>query len=444
MTTSAVSGGEHGLEVAEARAAAARVVATVLEEGRSLTSALPPQLAKVRSARARAAAQDLAYNTLRFALRLQPLLESLLDRPLKRKDAELQALLLVGLTQLLELDTPAHAAVASTVAACSLLDRDWAKGFCNAVLRRADRERLALLARRDQIAHAHPGWLVDALETQWPADAAQVLAAGNRAPPMTLRVNVHKRSRVEALARLETAGLPARPCDFASAGIRLDRPCDTQAIPGFADGELSVQDEAAQFAVTLLDLQPGLSVLDACAAPGGKTAQLLESQVDLGRVLALDVDAERCRLLSSTLRRLGLAASVKTADATTPAAWWDGRPFDRILLDAPCSATGVIRRHPDIKHLRTPADIERLTLLQDRLLQALWPLLAPGGILLYITCSMLPAEGSERIAAFLAREPGARALPLAAEWARSVPHGLQILPGDHDMDGFYYACLVHG
>ncbi|HAZ60219.1 MAG TPA: 16S rRNA (cytosine(967)-C(5))-methyltransferase [Gammaproteobacteria bacterium] len=431
-----------------ARAAAARVVAAVLFERRSLATALPRELAQLHAAQSRAAAQDLAYNTLRFAQRTRLLLPRLLERPLKRRDGLLEALLLVGLTQLLELGTPAHAAVASTVEAAGLIERDWARGLCNAVLRRADRERAALQQSLllDPVArHAHPGWFIDALETAWGADAAdRILAAGNRPPPMTLRVNQRLATRERVAAELAEAGFATSPCRWADAGLRLVEPVDIAALPGFADGRISVQDEAAQLAAVLLDPRPGQRVLDACAAPGGKTAQIAEREAALAQLVAVEVDPRRTRLIDDTLRRLRLPASVVTADAAAVASWWDGRPFDRILLDAPCSGTGVIRRHPDIKHLREPADIPRLAEQQARLLDALWPLLAPGGQLVFVTCSVLPAEGDAVVADFLSRQAAARVLPVAADWGLPTRHGRQLLPGNpDDTDGFFHACLAH-
>jgi len=430
-----------------ARAAAARVVAAVLIDGRSLATALPRELSRLHAAPSRAATQDLAYNTLRFTHRMRFLLPRLLERPLKRRDGEVEALLLVGLTQLLELGTPAHAAVASTVEACGLIDRDWARGLCNAVLRRADRDRDALTRAIDldaEARHAHPAWFIEAVQAAWGEAATAILAAGNRPPPMTLRVNRRAGSREEAAARLERAGLRTSPCRWAADGLRLAAAADTAALPGFADGGISVQDEAAQLAADLLDLAPGLRVLDACAAPGGKTAHIAEREPQLAELVAVEQDAQRARLIDDTLRRLRLSARLVTADATEVAGWWDGRPFDRVLLDAPCSGSGVIRRHPDIKHLRRAEDIARLAARQARLLDALWPLLAPGGRLVYVTCSVLPQEGDDVIVGFLARQPAARALPITTGWGQATAHGRQILPGSpDDTDGFFHACLTH-
>jgi 16S rRNA (cytosine967-C5)-methyltransferase len=429
-----------------ARAAAARIVAQVLNEGRSLATALPQELARLHARESRAAAQDLACNTLRYAHRTRFLLPRLVPRPLKRRDGVLEALLLVGLTQLLELGTPAHAAVASTVEATGLIDRDWARGLCNAVLRRADRERQALedaVLQAPEAALAHPAWLIEDLESAWGEAARGVFEAGNRPPPMTLRVNRRETSREELAARYAAAGLATLPCCWAIDGLRLADPRDVASLPGFADGQLSVQDEAAQLAVDLLDLEAGLRVLDACAAPGGKTAQIAEREPALAALVAVEQDPRRAGLIEDTLRRLRLSARVHTADAAAVETWWDGQPFDRILLDAPCSGTGVIRRHPDIKHLRRPEDIPPLAERQMRLLGALWPLLAPGGRLVYVTCSVLPAEGDEVIAGFLAREPTAGVLPIAAGWGRPTRHGRQLLPGDaDDTDGFFHACLT--
>jgi 16S rRNA (cytosine967-C5)-methyltransferase len=438
---------EASTDPAVSRAAAARVVAAVLGEGRSLATALPAELLRLHAARMRGATQDLSYNTLRFAHRLRPLLECLLERPLKRRDADIEALLLVGLTQLLELRTPPHAAVASTVDACGLLGKDWARGLCNAVLRRADRERARLegiTAANPEALHAHPRWLVEALRQAWGSHAEAVLEAGNRQPPMTLRVNRQAATREAVAAHLEQAGFPVRDCRWSGDGLRLVRPVDTAAMPGFVDGLFSIQDEAAQLAIGLLALAPGQRVLDACAAPGGKTAHIAEAEPALRELVAIEQDPQRTRLIEDGLRRLRLAATVRTGDAGQPADWWDGQPFDRILLDAPCSASGVIRRHPDIKHLRSAADIPRLASEQQRLLEALWPLLAPGGRLVYVTCSVLPAEGEEVIASFLRDHSEARSVLPAVEWGLETLHGRQTLPGDaDDLDGFFYACLEH-
>ncbi len=425
----------------DCRAAAARVVAEVALEGRSLSDALPRWQERV-PARDRPLLQELAYGTLRWHGRLQALLDRLLQRPFKRKDGDLEALLRVGLYQLLHTRIPDHAAVAATVAATAALGKGWARKLCNAVLRRFLREREALLAEadRDDAARlAHPPWLLEMLQAAYPDRWREIATAANERPPMTLRINRLRGDRDTYRKRLEAEGISARPGRFGPDALVLERPVDVARLPGFEAGEASVQDEAAQLAAILLDPAPGDRVLDACAAPGGKSAHLLERQPELAELVALDADEARLGRLEQNLARLGLDATVARGDAAAPEQWWDGRPFQRILLDAPCSATGVIRRHPDIKLLRRPDDIDALATLQGRILDALWPLLEAGGMLLYATCSILPRENHEQLQAFLARHDDAREEPIEAAWGHAVAVGRQILPGEDEMDGFYYA-----
>ncbi len=388
------------------------------------------------------ALRETTLGTLRWQPRLDALVDLMLERPLKGRDRALRVLLWVALYQLGHMRRPAHAVVAEAVEAAAGLGRPWAKGLVNALLRRYGREREALEAALGSEAArlAHPPWLLEAFRRAWPEDWEAIARAGNRRPPMTLRVHAGRISRQAYLERLAGAGLPARPHARAPRALVLERPVPVTRLPGFAEGLVSVQDAAAQLAAPLLDPRPGQRVLDACAAPGGKAAHLLEAQPDL-ELLALDADAARAERLRGTLARLGLTARVRVADAGAPADWWDGRSFHRILLDAPCTGTGVIRRHPDIKLLRRPGDAAALAAGQRRLLEALWPLLAPGGKLVYATCSVLPEEGEAQIAAFLARHADARAAAPAWPFARRLGQGVQILPGTEEMDGFYYACL---
>ncbi len=425
------------------RALAARVLVKVLDEGRSLSTALPPALEQAAPAD-RALLQALCYGSLRWQPRLEALLGQLLQQPLKAREREVHALLLLGLFQLLEMDLPQHAAVDTTVEAARALKKEWAVRLVNGVLRNFLRRRETLLAALEAdpvAAFAHPRWLVQALREAWPDDWQRVLAANNARAPMTLRVNRRRLARTDYLARLAEAGIEAEAHPHAPDALVLATPCDVHALPGFDDGLVSVQDAAAQLAADLLDLRPGQRVLDACAAPGGKTGHMLEREAGLSEVVALDADAGRLRRVDENLQRLGLAATLLAADAGDPEAWWDGRPFDRILLDAPCSATGVIRRNPDIKALRRADDIGALASEQGRLLDALWPLLAHDGMLVYATCSVLPAENHRQVAAFLARRDDAEERPIGASWGRACVHGRQILPGAAEMDGFYYACL---
>ena len=425
------------------RLAAARALTAVLSGKASLGSSLPPQLDKVEH-HDRALAQDLAFGAARWQPRLQLLADKLLEKPFKAADKDVEALLLIGLYQLLHSRIPEHAAIGETVGCAGALKKPWAKGLLNAVLRRAQREHETLFAEldRDPVLHtAHPRWLQKRLKADWPEHWQAICTANNEHPPLILRVNRRHGSRDAYLEELRSAGLAAEPCTFSRDGVRLLQPCDVTTLPGFKEGRVSVQDEAAQLAADLLELAPGQRVLDACAAPGGKTCHLLEVEPGLGEVVAVDLEAKRLARVRENLDRLHLEATLIAADGRATGAWWDGQPFQRILLDAPCSATGVIRRHPDIKLTRKPEDIPALAQLQGELLDALWPTLAPGGILLYATCSVLPTENSETIAAFLARTPDAQEVAIAGEFGLQPAHGRQLLPQLDGHDGFYYAKL---
>ncbi|MGH8381483.1 16S rRNA (cytosine(967)-C(5))-methyltransferase RsmB [Pseudomonas sp.] len=426
------------------RLAAARALAAVLSGKASLNSSLPAQLDKVE-VRDRGLTQDLAFGTARWQPRLSALAERLLQKPFKSADADVEALLLVGLYQLLYTRVPAHAAIGETVGCADKLKKPWAKALLNAVLRRAQRESSAILAEleRDPLVRtAHPRWLQKSLKAFWPQQWEAICAANNAHPPMILRVNRRHHSRQAYLELLREAGLEASACQYSADGILLAQACDVRGLPGFEQGWISVQDEAAQLAADLLDLAPGQRVLDACCAPGGKTCHLLEAEEKLDAVVAIDLEAKRLTRVRENLDRLGLDAQLIACDARDTANWWDGKGFQRILLDAPCSATGVIRRHPDIKMTRQADDIPALAALQGELLDALWPTLEVGGILLYATCSTLPTENTEVIEAFLARTPGARELDLATQAGLRQPHGRQLLAQEGGHDGFYYAKLI--
>lgn len=426
------------------RLAAAKALAAVLNGKASLNSSLPTQLDKVED-RDRGFTQDLAFGTARWQPRLSALAAKLLQKPFKAADADVEALLLVGLYQLLYTRVPAHAAIGETVGCADKLKKPWAKALLNAVLRRAQRESEALLTELEHdpvVRTAHPRWLQKSLKAFWPEQWEAICAANNAHPPMILRVNRRHHSRDAYLQLLTTAGINATPCVYSVDGIVLEAATDVRSLPGFAEGWISVQDEAAQLAADLLDLAPGQRVLDACCAPGGKTCHILEVQQDLAGVVAVDLEAKRLVRVRENLARLGLSAELIAADGRDTATWWDGKPFQRILLDAPCSATGVIRRHPDIKLTRQPDDIAALAVLQGELLDALWPTLEVGGILLYATCSTLPTENTEVIEAFLARTSGARELDLATTAGIKQPHGRQLLAQEGGHDGFYYAKLI--
>jgi 16S rRNA (cytosine967-C5)-methyltransferase len=418
---------------AQVRAVAAQLVARVLDERVAVDELLAT--AEV-AARDRALLAALVFGALRWHYRLEWQAARLLSKPLEREQSALAALLRVGLLQLQELRIPEHAAVSATVDATVLLGLRSARGLVNAVLRRFQREREQLQRAQlqaEEARFAHPRWLIEAVRADHPAAWQAVLDANNAPAPMWLRVNLLRTTRAAYLAQLEQAGLSAEPAPDVACALRLAEPAGVETLPGFAAGEVSVQDLSAQRAADLLDLEPGQRVLDACAAPGGKTGHILEVMEGRGDVWAVDRDAARLRRVRDNLDRLRLAATLTVGDATAPTDWWDGKPFDRILIDAPCSATGVIRRHPDIKVLRRPADVERAIALQARLLGALWPLLAAGGRLLYATCSVLKAENEAQIAAFRATEPTIEASTDVAS--------LQLLPEEARGDGFYYAWL---
>lgn len=425
-----------------ARAAAAIAVGEVIGKGRSLREALAEVLVRLPESRERAFAQALAFETCRWYPRQRMRLAGLMSRPIKREESVVQALLACGLTQLLELGSPEHAAVAATVEVTRELGKPWATGLVNAVLRNAQRHRADLLESasrdRNELGLAHPAWLIERIRVDWPEQADAIFEAANTQAPLWLRVNRARSSRDAQIAALTELGAAAHP--HLPDAIRLPPGTTPAAVAGLESGECSVQDAAAQLCAELMDLKPGQRVLDACAAPGGKAAHMLEQQPTL-ELLAIDSDAVRLERVASGLRRLGLDARLLAADAAATGDWWDGRPFARILLDAPCSGTGVIRRHPDIKLLRRPEDIAAQAALQRRLLDALWPLLEPGGRLVYATCSILREENAQQVAAFLARHSDARALPVPEWFGDESGAGRQNLPGRLQMDGFFYACL---
>ncbi len=424
---------------AASRLAAVLALTDVLARGRALDQALEQRLAKLQDPRDRGLASEIAYGVLRRRNSLLKIANGLLRQPFKARDLDVECLLLAGLYQLRELRVPAHAAVSETVAASRLLRKDWARGLLNAVLRNYQRNAAGRAVDTPEELD-FPNWLTQRLQKAWPEHWRDSLQASNRHPPMVLRVNGARVKREAYALQLAAAGITARPMATAPDALRLDQPTPVENLPGFDDGLVSVQDSAAQLAARLLDPQPGDRVLDACAAPGGKTCHLLELESGI-HLTAVDKGEQRLGPLRSNLERLGLNARVLDSDLTRSDGPWNDQPYQRILLDAPCSATGVIRRHPDIKWLRREEDIAKLALTQDRILDNLWLSLAPGGLLLYATCSLLAEENQLRIQAFLQRTADAHEAPLEVDWGRAAPHGRQILVGDADMDGFYY-CLL--
>ncbi|MCE9632614.1 MAG: 16S rRNA (cytosine(967)-C(5))-methyltransferase RsmB [Methylophilales bacterium] len=411
---------------------AAQVVAKVLS-GRNLNQALDEARQPDFTPQQRGIMQDLSYGTLRWLSRLQALLSALLDRPLD--DERVHYLLLVALYQLEYSKNASHAVVDHAVQAAATLNKPWVKGLVNGVLRNFLRQRETLnqnLSQKPSIQLAYPQWWVNKLQKQYPDDWEAMLKVGNQHPPMTLRINIRKTKRNDYLQQLMKEGIDAHL--VGEFGLILEKPLPVEKLPGFSQGLLSVQDLGAQFAAPMLDVKAEMRVLDACSAPGGKAAHLLElADIEL---LALDSDEMRLQKVSGTLQRLGLKARVKAGDAAKPETWWNGVPFDRILADVPCTASGIVRRHPDIKWLRREADIASFCAQQNAILHSLWSTLAKGGKLLYATCSVFEEENHQQIQAFLASTADAKTLNL---WEGLGQSG-QLLPCD-EHDGFFYALI---
>ena len=455
--------GKNKPELLSARAAASNIVQNCVLSGVSLGSLLPRYLEQTKPEQ-RALAQEISFGVLRWYYRLNPLLNSMLSKPLRGKKKSLHYLLLVGLYQIIYLDKVDYAVVKETVNSCAEIQQAWAKGLVNAILRRFIREQEALCAPLDHSyssRFAYPEWLIAAIKNSWKdsqysglqyglqSSIEDILSAGNQRPPMALRLNAgfdlkHYKEKLQA------EGIAFSEPHISVSGqmlehiVVLDKPLSVDKLPLFSQGALSVQDGAPQLAAALLAPQPDELVLDACAAPGGKTMHLFEYQKALKKVVALDVSSERLQRVEENRSRLNIPdnkLTLLTADASEQD-WWDGELFDRILLDAPCSATGVIRRHPDIKLLRREEDIVALTQLQAKILDNLWFMLKPGGVLLYATCSIIRDENDRQIDAFLQRyKNNAVEIIIEEEWGNRMPFGRQILPGEENMDGFYYALL---
>ena len=434
---------------ASARSLAAHAVARILREGVTLDAALKDALAAADSKLA-PSVRSLSYGAVRGFYRHEAILRSLLSTPVKSLDFLVRALLSVALYELEDEKTPQYAVVDAAVETAKLTDAARAAGLINAVLRRYLRERGTLdaeIARNPATRHASPIWLADRLRVDWPVRWTQLLAAGDSQAPMWLRVNAQRITTEEYLEQLRAAGIGARAEARVPQAVVLDAPCDVHELPGFADGVVSVQDLGAQCVAFPLGLAAGQRVLDACAAPGGKTALMAEREPGLERLTAVDIDPQRLTRVRDNLSRGDLRAELVSGDAAAPAAWWDGIPYDRILLDAPCSALGVIRRHPDIRLRKSPSDIDKLPQLQGRLLAAAWRLLKPGGRLVYATCTVTRSENRDLLAAFLRGTPDAAVLP-AESWlgwpnfGEADDYGRQILPGEAGADGFYYAALT--
>ncbi|WP_024561416.1 16S rRNA (cytosine(967)-C(5))-methyltransferase RsmB [Franconibacter pulveris 601] len=420
------------------RSLAAQAVEQVIENGQSLSNVLPPMQSKV-SDKDKALLQELCFGVLRTLSQLNWLVSKLMSRPMAGKQRTVHYLILVGLYQLLHTRIPPHAALAETVEGAVAIKRQQFKGLINGVLRQFQRQQETLLAEfsRHESRYLHPAWLLQRLRKAWPEQWENIVEANNQRPPMWLRVNRQHHSRDEWLTLLDESGITGFTHPRYPDAVRLETPMPVSALPGFEKGWVTVQDASAQGCVDLLDPQNGEAILDLCAAPGGKTTHILEAAPQ-AKVLAVDVDATRIKRVHENLARLNMQAEVKTGDGRYPQQWCGEQQFDRILLDAPCSATGVIRRHPDIKWLRRDADIQELAQLQSDILDAIWPQLKQGGTLLYATCSIMPEENSQQIAAFLSRTPDAE----LNQTGTPANPGIQNLPAADEGDGFFYAKLI--
>lgn len=428
------------------RAAAAKLTWQIIDNGKSLDASLSAYFSDAQlssqalSDQDKGFVQELVYGVCRWYGELDSLANQLLRSPIRKKDRVVHFVLLVGLYQLHHLDTANHAAVAETVSACKQLNKTWAKNLINGCLRNF--LRLKTSSEVDPNRVSHPSWVCREIEKAWLQQAPEIFAANNQRPPMCLRVNRRQCERDEYLRKLMALNIFAIADPYSRDGIILENAVPVSALPNFDLGDCSVQDTAAQLACDLLTPEQGMHILDACAAPGGKTAHILERTDNRAIMHALDISERRCEQLNSTLTRLHLNAEIFVADATDTSGWpHPTLGYDRILIDAPCSGFGVIRRHPDIKHHRRPSDIETLNDTQKELLKALWPTLKPGGLMLYMTCSILPSENESQAKQFVSSQNDAMLVNIDHPNALRLKHGVQTLPGIHDMDGFYY-CLI--
>ncbi|MCV2886565.1 16S rRNA (cytosine(967)-C(5))-methyltransferase RsmB [Aestuariibacter sp. AA17] len=425
---------------AKLRAATAKALFDILESGKSSRDVLPKYQAQLKD-KDKAWLQEMSFGVLRHLPLLQYWLRDMLQKPLKGNQKIIEHLILLGFYQLAFSRVSAHAAVAETVAACNALNAPGLKGLVNAVLRNFQRQDKHLQKPDDpQINSGLPKWLYKRLLTNYPEQIDAIVESMHTRAPVWLRVNRQKIAR-DAYFDMLPSSINAHKHATLEDAIIIPKSVDVVSLPGFTDGLFAVQDGAAQLAASLLSPQENERILDCCAAPGGKTCHILELQPSLSACIALDIDKARLERVEENLLRLNHNATLVAGDAVEVDTWWDGKPFDRILLDAPCSATGVIRRHPDIKWLRKSKDIEELVAIQQDILSAMWKILKPGGTLLYATCSILPEENSQQIAKFLARTPSASLLPVTKTETTDNP-GRQILPGEDQMDGFYYARLL--
>lgn len=435
----------NGFSMDNPRYTAVKILQSLYVDRESLSKILPTYVRPISNEKEKAWIQEICYGVARFYDRLDFIAHQLLEKKtLKSKDIDIYLLILTGIYQLLFMRVPPYAAVDETVKVARLLKKSWATRLINALLRNflRNQETLLRLAEENLVArYAHPSWLIHMLQQAWPSHWPSILIANNEHPPLTLRVNTRLISKDAYLERLKQSGIQAQLSPFCPTALMITQAMEVFAIPGFQQGYVTVQDASAQLAAELLDLKPGQCVLDACAAPGGKLTHILEKEPALQAVIGIDNKKSRLALIRDNLKRLNLTAELADLDITKLSGKFQKEYFDRILLDAPCSSTGVIRRHPDIKWLRKPEDIQTLSIQQEAMLQAAWKSLKLEGKLLYATCSVLPEENEQVIEAFLKKTPDAKAIPIIADWGIIQQFGRQILPGQYNMDGFYYALL---
>ncbi len=425
-----------------ARKLALNIILRVIKQGQSLS--VSRALADELDSGERALTMEIVHGVLRWRWKLEAQLSAFMKKPLRSKDLDVQLVLLIALYEITELRAPDYAVVNEAVKLSKGLRKSWSGGLVNAVLRafiRAQQGSASVSGDEEAIRYSHPDWLQARIRHDWPEQWQAILQANNQRPPLWLRVNTRQSDTQAYRAQLQQQEIEAVSYPYAGEALKLARSMDVTTLPGFKQGAVSVQDAGAQLAAGLLGVETGHRVLDLCAAPGGKTCHLLEKFPQLHDLLAVEVSAQRMLRLQDNLQRLKLQAETRVADASDVQSWWDGRTFDRIMLDAPCSSSGVIRRHPDIKSLRREEDITALVTLQQQILQQAWSMLASSGELLYITCSVFRDENENQIEQFLAANTDAEEVRLTHDWGVACRYGRQLLPGENDADGFYYAKL---
>ena len=427
-----------------AREISALVLSDILRHRTQLDKALVTHLKHNTDKREQRLIHELCYGVLRWYHQLIFISNLLLNKKIREKDSDIIGLILLGLYQLKFMRIPDHAAISATVETANLLGKPWAKVLINAILRKFQRDQEEIekqIHDTPSARYSHPAWIIDKMQDQWSEFWPSILSANNTYPPQHLRLNIQRHSRNDYMKKLRIMGIDHCASNLVDSGIIITKPLAVEDIPGFLDGYISIQDFGAQLAAPLLDCDTEHRILDVCAAPGGKSTHILELYPNIQELVSVDISADRLLLLQNSLDRLNLNSVIIQADVSKTIDWWDGNHFDRILLDAPCSATGVIRRHPDIKYSRTMDQISELTKLQQALLVNIWTLLKPGGLLVYCVCSLFKEESDEQIANFLSQNLNAMSLPIETNWGVLSQFGRHTIPGHDESDGFYYSLI---